>query len=46
MNDDWERIWKETVVVYLKALSRHSPGGTEEKNTNITMGVFGKPGEI
>jgi hypothetical protein len=34
MNDEFERIWKEAVVACFKGnlLSRHSPGGTEEKH--------------
>jgi hypothetical protein len=32
MNDELERMWEEVVVNYFKALSRHSPGRTEENH--------------
>jgi len=33
VNDEWEGIWKETVMIYLTVLS-HRSGGTEVKNVN------------
>jgi hypothetical protein len=30
VNDEFERMWKEVVMAYLKALSEHSFAGTEE----------------
>jgi hypothetical protein len=30
MNNEYERIWKEAVVVLLKVLPQHLPGGSEE----------------
>jgi hypothetical protein len=32
MNDNLERTWKEAVGAKFKVLSRHLPGGTEEKH--------------
>jgi hypothetical protein len=32
MNDKLERVWKESVTVYLKLLPRDSPGGTEKNH--------------
>jgi hypothetical protein len=32
MNNHLERIWKEVVMAYLKVLSWHLPGGTEENH--------------
>jgi hypothetical protein len=34
MNDELERLWKEASVVFLKVLSRHSPGVTEVNHEN------------
>jgi hypothetical protein len=30
MNNELERVWKETVIAVFKVLFRHLPGGTEE----------------
>jgi hypothetical protein len=34
VNSELEGIWKGAVMTYLKASSRHLPGGTEESNGN------------
>jgi hypothetical protein len=38
VNNEWERIWKEGIVVSFKVLSRHLPGGTEEKQGKYQSG--------
>jgi hypothetical protein len=38
MNDELETIWKEMVVAYFKALSRNSPGRTEEEHESSESG--------
>jgi hypothetical protein len=35
VNDELEKMLKEAVVVYFKALSQHFPGGTEENHENV-----------
>jgi hypothetical protein len=32
MTDNLEKMWKESVVAYLKAVSQHSPGENDENN--------------
>jgi hypothetical protein len=42
MNNDLERIRKESVVALFLVLSRHLPGGIEENHENLSMiGVSG-----
>jgi hypothetical protein len=36
MNYELEKIWKESVIVYIKVLSRHLPGGIEENYKNLS----------
>jgi hypothetical protein len=38
VNNELERMWKEAVMVYFEALSRHLPGGTEENHENDQWG--------
>jgi hypothetical protein len=33
-----ERIWKETLVIWLELLPRHLPGGTETNHGNLSQG--------
>jgi hypothetical protein len=35
MNDEVERMWKESVVAYFKSTTQHSPGGIEETMKDI-----------
>jgi hypothetical protein len=37
MNNELERIWKEAVMSYLKVLSDHLPGGTEETHKRASV---------
>jgi hypothetical protein len=46
MNDELERIWKEAVVAYVKALFLNSPGGTEENHKKISVRIAGLVAEI
>jgi hypothetical protein len=32
MNEELGNLWKETIVVYYRLISRHSPGGCEESH--------------
>jgi hypothetical protein len=32
VNGELERMWKDAVVAYFRALSLHLPGGTEENH--------------
>jgi hypothetical protein len=34
-NNEWERTWKEMVIVECEGLSRHFRGGTKENNENF-----------
>jgi hypothetical protein len=34
-----ERVWKEMVMTYLKVLSQHLPGGTEENHENRILSL-------
>jgi hypothetical protein len=45
VNDELERIWKEAVMVFFKAVSRHSSGGTEEMHENAVR-IVGLLAEI
>jgi hypothetical protein len=36
-DNELERMWKEAVVAFLKVLSRHLPGGTEENDENLSQ---------
>jgi hypothetical protein len=45
MNNDLERIWKETVLAYLKVLSRHFDRRTEE-NKKMEVKIGGLRAEI
>jgi hypothetical protein len=38
MNNELERIWKESVVASFKVLSRRLPGGSEENHEKIYAG--------
>jgi hypothetical protein len=38
MNDELQRMWKDAVMVYFKALSQHLPGQTKEKNEKPQSG--------
>jgi hypothetical protein len=38
MNDEMERICKEAIMTYYKALSRDLPGGTEENRETLQSG--------
>jgi hypothetical protein len=33
VNDEWERMWKETVVDYFKVMFHYQPGGTEQNHS-------------
>jgi hypothetical protein len=46
MNDEFERIWKETAVAYFNVASRHSPGETDENHETPHSGQPGVPAEI
>jgi hypothetical protein len=37
MNDELKRMWIKVILVYLKILSRHSPGGIEENMKNLSQ---------
>jgi hypothetical protein len=43
MNNELERIWKETVAVCFNVLSLHFPGGTKETHENLRQ-VSRSPG--
>jgi hypothetical protein len=45
-NYELERIWKKTVVAYVKALFLHSPVGTEENHKKISVRIAGLVAEI
>jgi hypothetical protein len=38
VNDEFERIWMEAVVVSVKVLPRYLPGGTEERHRKLQSG--------
>jgi hypothetical protein len=38
VNNELERMWKETVVAQFKVLSRHLPGGTEGNHEKTQSG--------
>jgi hypothetical protein len=38
MNDELERMWKEAVVAYINALSRHLSGMTQESYIQPQLG--------
>jgi hypothetical protein len=44
MNDELERIWKETIIAYLKVLSWHSPGVAKKTTRNFNQ-VSPYPGQ-
>jgi hypothetical protein len=39
MNDELEKMWMETVVVYFKELSQNLPGWTEESHKNTSVRI-------
>jgi hypothetical protein len=38
MNNKFERLWKEAVLAYLRALSQHLPGRSEENHRKPQSG--------
>jgi hypothetical protein len=46
MKNKLERIWEDTIVAQLKALSRYLPGETEEKPRKTSVRINGLRAEI
>jgi hypothetical protein len=41
LNDELERMWKEAVVTYIKALSQHFTTGTLKNHENFSIKIAG-----
>jgi hypothetical protein len=40
MNNEFERMWKEAVVIYFKTPSQNVPWGTEYDHENLKSELF------
>jgi hypothetical protein len=37
VNNDWENVWKEAIVISFKVLSQHMAGESDENHKNLSQ---------